>query len=75
MFNTSFAYADLDMNNVATLYRAPTNSIPLYRYQGYPAGDLKSTLEDFSHFMIAYMNGGQYKNARILMHAIIAPWV
>jgi CubicO group peptidase (beta-lactamase class C family) len=66
MFNTSHAYADLDINNLATLYYQPTQQIEFFRYQGYPAGDLKSTIEDFSHFLIAYMNGGQYKNNRIL---------
>ena len=71
MFNTSFAYADLDMDDVATLYRSPTGAIAHYRYQGYPAGDLKSTVEDFSHFMIAYMNGGRYNNTRILDEATV----
>jgi CubicO group peptidase (beta-lactamase class C family) len=66
MFNTSHAYADLDMNNMATLYYQPTQQIAFYRYQGYPAGDLKSTIEDISHFIIAYMNDGQYKGMRIL---------
>jgi CubicO group peptidase (beta-lactamase class C family) len=66
MFNTSHAYADLDMSNMATLYYQPTQQIGFYRYQGYPAGDLKCTIEDFSHFIIAYMNGGQYKGTRIL---------
>jgi CubicO group peptidase (beta-lactamase class C family) len=66
MYNTSHTYADLDMNNMASLYYQPAQQIAFYRYQGYPAGDLKTTIEDFSHFIIAYMNGGQYKNTRIL---------
>jgi CubicO group peptidase (beta-lactamase class C family) len=45
MFNTSHAYADLDINNLATLYYQPTQQIEFFRYQGYPAGDLKSTIE------------------------------
>ncbi|UCH66143.1 MAG: serine hydrolase, partial [Ignavibacterium sp.] len=44
----------------------PTQPIAFYRYQGYPAGDLKSTIEDFSHFLIAYVNEGTYKGRRIL---------
>jgi CubicO group peptidase (beta-lactamase class C family) len=66
MFNTSHYYADLDINDIATLYDHPQHPIEFYRYRGYPAGDLKSTIEDFSHFIIAYMNGGLYKNTRIL---------
>ncbi len=71
MFNTSYNYADLDMDNLATLYDQPQHSIKFYRYAGYPSGNLKSTLEDFSHFIIAYMNGGQYKGRRILKESSI----
>lgn len=71
MFNTSYAYADVDMNNVATLYDPPSQPISFYRYLSYPAGDLKSTIEDFSHFIMAYMNGGQYKNKRILEESTV----
>jgi CubicO group peptidase (beta-lactamase class C family) len=66
MFNTSYKYADLNMNNLATLYEGPNHPIEFYRYRCYPSGDLKTTIEDFSHFIIAYMNGGLYKNVRIL---------
>jgi CubicO group peptidase (beta-lactamase class C family) len=41
--------------------------LPFTRARGYPAGDLKTTLEDFSHFIIAYMNGGLYGGGRILL--------
>jgi CubicO group peptidase (beta-lactamase class C family) len=71
MFNTSYTYADLDMNNMATLYDYPQGAIEFYRFQGYPAGDLKSTIEDFSHFIISYMNSGQYKNTRILEESTV----
>jgi CubicO group peptidase (beta-lactamase class C family) len=65
MSNTSYAYADLNINNVATLYLGG-QQIDFYRGLCYPSGDLKSSLEDFSHFMIAYNQGGQFKNRRIL---------
>jgi CubicO group peptidase (beta-lactamase class C family) len=71
MFNTSHAYADLDMNSLAVMYDYPFQPIPSYRYGGYPAGDLKSTVEDFSHFIMAYVNGGQYKDRRILEESTV----
>lgn len=66
MYNTSYNYADLSYDNLATLYDHPQHSIKFYRYGGYPAGSLKSTIEDFSHLIVAYMNRGQYKGKRIL---------
>ncbi len=66
MFNISYNYSDLDMNDLATLYESPNHPIGFYRFRCYPSGDLKTTIDDFCHFIIAYMNGGQYKNNRIL---------
>ena len=50
-----------------------------WRPRFYPAGGLYSTVEDLSHFLIAHMNQGLYKNVQLLqpdtvtlMH-IIAP--
>jgi CubicO group peptidase (beta-lactamase class C family) len=71
MFNTSHNYSDLDMNNLATLYEEPKHPIGFYRYRCYPSGDLKTTIEDFSHFIIAYMNGGQYKNIGVLKESTV----
>lgn len=71
MFNTSYAYADLDRSSLATLYESPNRSIGFYRFRCYPSGDLKSTIADFSHLVMAYMHGGQYKNARILQERTV----
>jgi CubicO group peptidase (beta-lactamase class C family) len=66
MINTSYAYSDLVMERVAIIYWENYAIIGYYRQLHYPAHSLKSTLEDFSHFIIAYMNDGRYKNSRIL---------
>ena len=71
MFNTSYKYADLSTNNLATLYEQPNHPIGFYGYRCYPSGDLKTTIDDFSYFIIAYMNGGQYKNNRILEESTV----
>jgi CubicO group peptidase (beta-lactamase class C family) len=66
MQNTSYSYSDLDMNKVAKIYSDNYTLIGYYRQLHFPAHSLKSSIDDFSHFIIAYMNGGLYKNSRIL---------
>jgi CubicO group peptidase (beta-lactamase class C family) len=48
-----------------------TQTYPLYNFKHYPAGNLKSNLEDFSHFMIAMLNRGIYNGKRILLESSI----
>lgn len=72
MASTSHAYADLDLNHVAIPYLDLQHPIELYRYRDYPAGDLKSTVTDFSRLLIAYMNGGRYGDSRVLDAATVA---
>ena len=71
MPNTSYDYADLDLNNVAVMYRDGLQ-IEFYRELCYPSGWLKSSLEDFSHFIIAYNQRGRYKDRRILQEHTVA---
>jgi len=71
MENTSFAYADLDMNKVVNIYWENYQQIEYYRQLAFPAGSLKSTMEDYSHLLIAYMNGGIYNGTRILQENTI----
>jgi CubicO group peptidase (beta-lactamase class C family) len=70
MSKTSYDYADLDLNNVAAMYRG-NQPIEFYRELCYPSGYLKSSPEDFSHFLIAYMHGGQFKGRRILQEGTV----
>jgi CubicO group peptidase (beta-lactamase class C family) len=72
MTNTSYAYSDLEMEKVARLYSDNYTVIGYYRQLHFPAHSLKSSVEDFSHFMIAYMNGGQYGTSRILSEKKVA---
>jgi len=71
MFQTSFAYSDLDMEKMAKMYGENYQLIDYYRQLSFPTQSLSSSIEDFSHFIIAYMNGGFYKNSRILKEATI----
>ena len=71
MNNTSYAYADLNMNNVINIYWENYEQIEHYRQLHFPAQSLKTTVEDYSHLLIAYMNGGVYKGTRILQASTI----
>ena len=71
MNNTSYAYADLNMNNVINIYLENYEQIEHYRQLHFPAQSLKTTVEDYSHLLIAYMNGGIYKGNRILQESTI----
>jgi len=65
MYNSSFRFADIDIDTLAIPY--------IYCYWGYepfmhagdvdyPSGCLRSSIADLSHFLIAHMNNGWYKN-------------
>ena len=71
MSNTSYAYADLNRNNVINIYLENYEQIGHYRQLHFPAQSLKTTLEDYSHLLIAYMNGGVYNGTRILQESTI----
>jgi CubicO group peptidase (beta-lactamase class C family) len=71
MSNTSYAYADLNMNNVINIYWDNYEQIENYRQLHFPAQSLKTTVEDYSHLLIAYMNRGVYKGTRILEEVTI----
>jgi CubicO group peptidase (beta-lactamase class C family) len=71
MNSTSYAYADLDMNNVVNIYWENYQRMEHYRQLHFPAHSLKTTIEDYSHLLIAYMNGGAYNGIRILQESTI----
>ncbi|MCX6664399.1 MAG: serine hydrolase [Euryarchaeota archaeon] len=41
-------------------------ALPEFEDRNYASGGLRSNLEDLSHYLIAYMNGGQYNGVNIL---------
>jgi CubicO group peptidase (beta-lactamase class C family) len=66
MVNTSYRFRDINIDKVARKYDSPSRPIGQYQQLSYPTHSLKSTVEDFSHFIIAIMQEGRYKSARIL---------
>ena len=59
------------MDKVVIKYWENYQPIEPYRQLSFPAQSLKTTLEDYSHLLIAYMNGGTYNGTRILQESTI----
>ncbi|UCB57843.1 MAG: serine hydrolase [Thermoplasmatales archaeon] len=69
MYNSSFLFADIDTENLATPYIYCSWGYKPYMHAGdvdYPSGCLRTSVMDLSHFVIAHMNGGIYEGVRIL---------
>jgi len=69
MKNTSYHPSSYNNEQLAIQYVYLARSyIPLPKFEdrNYASGGLRSDLEDLSHYLIAYMNGGEYNGHRIL---------
>jgi CubicO group peptidase (beta-lactamase class C family) len=66
MHNTSYNYADLDLDKIAILYKDNNTIAPFFDDRIYASGGLKTTIQDLSRFMMAYMNSGELDGKRIL---------
>jgi CubicO group peptidase (beta-lactamase class C family) len=66
MPNTSFRISKLKKELSAMPYYENLTPIEHYSVPFYPSTTIKSPLHEFSHFLIAMMNSGTYKNKRIL---------
>jgi len=70
MNNSGFRLHDIEWDNLVTPLHEG-EPILQYSVPHYPASMLKSTMADFTIFMAAIMNGGVYKEVRILEAATI----
>jgi CubicO group peptidase (beta-lactamase class C family) len=69
MKNTSYhpSYYEKDQLAVQYIYLLGRYiALPYPEIRNYGSGGLRSNLEDLSHYLIAYMNGGEYNGVRIL---------
>jgi CubicO group peptidase (beta-lactamase class C family) len=75
MKNTSYHPSDYNKAQLATQYiylLGKYIALPEYEDRNYASGGLRSNLEDLSHYLIAYMNGGEYNGVRILKNDTVA---
>lgn len=77
MDSTGWFLADVDADRLATLYtynRVRDEHLPLEQtgYGHYPAGGLRTSLNDLVRFLRAFMNGGELDGARVLEAETVA---
>ena len=75
MYNTSFRLKDLNVSKIAVPYIYNKGEYIANPHYGmillYPAGSMRTSVEELSHFLIAHMNKGVYKNVRILNESTV----
>jgi len=70
MFNTSFRLKDLNMSNIAVPYEFKNGKYYPHPHYGmyviHPAATMRTSIEEYSHFIIAHMNNGVWNGVKIL---------
>ena len=79
MDNTAWFLRELDTARIVFGYGFPTNDslisykkVQHFGEPGYPAGNLRTTIHDFSNFITAFINNGKYKNYQLLKPETVA---
>jgi CubicO group peptidase (beta-lactamase class C family) len=71
MENSGFRLRDVAASPLAGLHTSTTATTAQYSVRYYPAVMLRSSIKGFSHFAMAYLNGGVYNGKRILQAATV----
>ena len=75
MNSTGFRLRDCDTDNIAVPYEFKNGEYFRHPHYGihvlYPAITLRTSIEDYSHFIIAHMNGGVRNGIRILNESTV----
>ncbi|PNX52459.1 MAG: hypothetical protein BV458_09480 [Thermoplasmata archaeon M9B2D] len=75
MNSTGFRLRDVDIETTAVPYEFKNNGYFRHPHYGihvlYPAITLRTSIEDYSHFIIAHMNGGVWNDVRILNQSTV----
>ena len=75
MYNSSFRLRDANISNLAVPYEYKNRKYLPHPHYGmhviYPSASMRTSVEEYSHFIIAHMNGGKYKDVRILNETTI----
>jgi len=71
MDNSGFRFSNLNEDLLATPFY--DNGFPMHQFnlRHYPIANLKSNLQDFSHFIAAFLNRGEFNGKRILESSTI----
>jgi len=69
MTNSGWSMAEVNIKNHARLYRKEgglIKQVPLYEEIDYPAGDVRTSVNELSRFFICLLNDGKYNGVKIL---------
>jgi len=67
MYNSSYDLKDINMSRLAPYYLYSKGNYYRLMHMGWvPCCNMRSTIMDLSHFLIAHMNGGVWNGVRIL---------
>jgi len=75
MKNTSYFPSSYQQDQLAVQYLYSFGryiALPPFEDRNYASGGIRSNLEDLSHYLIAFMNGGEYNSVRILKKETVA---
>lgn len=74
MHNTSYHLSDYSADQLAVQYMYVAGRyavVPAFEDRNYASGGLRSNLEDLSHYLLAYMNHGEYYGVHILQNSTV----
>ena len=75
MYNTSFRLRDHNISEIATPYFYKKGEFIANPHYGmivvHPSASMRTSIQELSHFLIAHMNGGIYKDVRILNESTV----
>ena len=75
MYNTSFRLKDHNSSEIAIPYFYKKGEYIANPHYGmiviHPSASMRTSIEELSHFLIAHMNGGIYKDVRILNESTV----
>ncbi len=75
MYNSSFRLRDHNESNIAIPYEHKNGRYFAHPHYGidvlHPAITLRTSVQEFSHFLIAFMNGGRWNNVTILNESTV----
>ena len=69
MYNTSYRLSDINIESLAVPYDFSDGDYikhEQYGYIDYPAGTVRTSISELSHFLVAHMNKGTYNNIQLL---------
>lgn len=66
MNSSKWLLKETELSKLAIPYDEHNAALPHYSFPTYPDGSLKTSTQEYAHFILAILNGGKYNSAAIL---------